>query len=194
MSSRCNPQAGPRGHRTPTDSPFSSSFFFSFYPIPFMPGARRGIGSSPRWRSAYLGEQARKEIRVLIGEASLASVADWADRVRGDRPETAPWHFVDIPFKASRYDPKRDCADGECVIGAIERFRRILSDRDRPAEERAEALKISRPLRRRSPPAAPHGRSGRPRRERCAGDLFRRENLSFHVRGRGTSTRFGMGV
>lgn len=60
-----------------------------------------------------LGEQARKEIRVLIGEASLASVADWADRVQGT-VETAPWHFVDIPFKASGYDPKRDCA-GENV-------------------------------------------------------------------------------
>lgn len=90
----------------------------------------------------FLDDPARRGIRALIGEASLSSVADWADQIRGDRPETAPWHFVDIPFKTSRYDPKRDCAAGECVIAVIERFRQTLSDRDRPAEERAAALKF----------------------------------------------------
>lgn len=89
-----------------------------------------------------MGEQARKEIRALIAEKSLASVSDWADQIRGDRPETAPWHFVNIPFEASRYDPKRDCAKGDCVIAVIERFRRTLSDRSRSAAERAEALKF----------------------------------------------------
>jgi hypothetical protein len=90
----------------------------------------------------HLDHQARKEIRALIGEESLVSISDWADQIRGDRPETAPWHFVDIPFKESRYDPKRDCAKGDCVIAVIERLRRTLSDRGRPAEERAEALKF----------------------------------------------------
>jgi hypothetical protein len=90
----------------------------------------------------HLDEPARKEIGALIGAASLASIADWADQIRGDRLETAPWHFVDIPLNASRYDPKRDCAKEDCVIAVIARFRRTLADRGRPAAERAEALKF----------------------------------------------------
>jgi hypothetical protein len=93
----------------------------------------------------YLNDRAREEIRTFIGEASLASVSGWADLIRGDRPETARWHFVNIPFKASRYDPKRDCGfskKGECVIAAIERFRKVLSNGAIPHAERAEALKF----------------------------------------------------
>lgn len=141
MSNRCKPKAGPRGHRS-RPILFFLSFLFLLFPHALYAWGETGHRIVADVAERLLGEQARKEIRVLIGEASLASVADWADRVRGDRPETAPWHFVDIPFKASGYDPKRDCAGGECVIGAVERFRRILSDRDRPAEERAEALKF----------------------------------------------------
>lgn len=141
MSSRCKPQAGPRAHRS-RPLLFFLSFLFLLLPHSLYAWGEAGHRIVAGVAERSLDKQARKEIRALIGEASLASISDWADRIRGDRPETAPWHFVGIPFKASRYDPKRDCAGGECVIGAIERFRRILSDRDRPAEERAEALKF----------------------------------------------------
>lgn len=90
----------------------------------------------------YLDQRTHREIQALIGEASLASIADWADKIRGDRPETTHWHYVNIPFQASRYERKRDCAGDDCVIAAVKRFRAILSDRNRPAEERAEALKF----------------------------------------------------
>ena len=71
-----------------------------------------------------------------------SSVANWADEYRTDHPETAPWHFVDIPFDAASYDPTRDCrAHGGCLISAIEDFRRQLADPRTNRAARVEALK-----------------------------------------------------
>ena len=72
-----------------------------------------------------------------------AGFANWADFIRKDRPETASWHFVDIPFAANQYDPDRDCRQhGGCVVEAIERFRRVLADRQTNVAARIEALKF----------------------------------------------------
>lgn len=146
MSSRCKlqrPNHSP-GQRTHRVHPlfFFLPFLFLFFPHSLFAWGETGHRIVADVAARYLDDRAQNQIQSLIGEASLASVANWADRIRGDRPETASWHFVDIPFKASRYDPRRDCAEEECVIGAIERFRRTLSDRDRPTVERAEALKF----------------------------------------------------
>src|SRR5438874_11589879 len=34
------------------------------------------------------------------GLPAIAEVASWADDIRSDQPETAPYHFVDIPLTA----------------------------------------------------------------------------------------------
>ena len=125
-----------------------SAFIFSLFFL--FPNALYAWGEAGHRIAAdvaerYLEKRTRAEIKSLIAGASLASVADWADRIRGDRPETGHWHFVNIPFESSHYDPKRDCAlpaQGDCVVGAIERFRKILSDPARPSPARAEALKF----------------------------------------------------
>jgi nuclease S1 len=92
-----------------------------------------------------LSAVAQAQVTNLLHGATLASVASWADDVRISRPETARWHFVDIPREATHYDAQRDCApeaQGDCVIAAIERFGRVLADRQRPESERADALKF----------------------------------------------------
>lgn len=150
MSSRCKPQASLRADRNRT-RPFSSKkCFLLFFLLLLFPRSLYAWGDAGHRIVAdvaarHLERRAHEQIRRLIGEASLASVADWADLIRGDRPETSHWHFVNIPFKAAHYDSKRDCAvpkSGDCVIAAIERFRRILSNRARSASERGEALKF----------------------------------------------------
>ena len=74
---------------------------------------------------------------------SDSGVANWPDFIRSDRPETAPWHFVDIPFEAVQYDPERDCRQhGGCIIEAIGRFRSVLADRQTNGAARVEALKF----------------------------------------------------
>ncbi|MEW6683870.1 MAG: S1/P1 nuclease [Nitrospirota bacterium] len=84
-------------------------------------------------------------VRSLIGPSTLRDVATWADDIRRDRPETAPWHYVDIPLDRADYDPARDCAhprNGDCIVGALERFQRVLADARRARAERAEALRF----------------------------------------------------
>jgi hypothetical protein len=84
-------------------------------------------------------------LKDLLGEGKLVAVAHWADEIRKDRPETAPWHFVNIPGDRPDYLAARDCVlprEGDCVIAAIERFRLVLVDRTRDKHERAEAAKF----------------------------------------------------
>ena len=101
-----------------------------------------------------LTENAKNEIRSLIGDASLASVANWADEVRPDRDETYNWHFVDIPKDASGFSDERDCFlpnsrhkgsatdHHNCVVDRIESFKKVLSDSNASRDDRIEALKF----------------------------------------------------
>jgi hypothetical protein len=101
-----------------------------------------------------LSENAKNGIRSLLGDASLASVANWADEIRPDRDETYNWHFVDIPNHASGFSDERDCflPNGRhkdsavdhhnCVVDRIELFEKVLSDSNAPRDDRIEALKF----------------------------------------------------
>jgi hypothetical protein len=91
---------------------------------------------------------ARAELHaLLLEEASphLVLIAPWADQVR-DLPayrRTARLHFINF----SRADPchyvaERDCPDGECIVAAVDHYRRILRDRRAPHSARSEALKF----------------------------------------------------
>lgn len=102
---------------------------------------------------ARLTPAARAEVaRLLAGEAepTLAGVSTWADRLRdappADDPElgrrTSTWHYVNLAEDGCRYDAARDCPDGNCVVGAIERQVATLRDRTQPAEARLRALKF----------------------------------------------------
>jgi hypothetical protein len=92
-----------------------------------------------------LTPDAQDAVRSLIGPSTLRDVAMWADQIRSRRPETKRWHYVNIPLDRAEYIPAKDCAKprpGDCVVGAITRFERVLADRDRPRHERAEALRF----------------------------------------------------
>jgi hypothetical protein len=86
--------------------------------------------------------RAVRDILAIDNETSLAAAANWADEIRQQRPETAPWHFVDIPIAANGYDAARDCAGGNCVVAKIEEFTGELQNRSLPPRERLEALKF----------------------------------------------------
>jgi hypothetical protein len=92
-----------------------------------------------------LSEKAKAGVQELLDDGAAlsdAEVVSWADEVRRQRRETAPWHYVNIPIDADGYDAKRHGNDGENIIDAIERQSLILADRRRPREERVEALKF----------------------------------------------------
>jgi hypothetical protein len=60
-------------------------------------------------------------------------VAGWADQVRGERQETAPWHYVDIPLEANAFDAARD---------GVVAFETVLSASPSPYRQREEVLKF----------------------------------------------------
>jgi S1/P1 Nuclease len=78
--------------------------------------------------------ETRTAIDRILHHGTLASVASWADDVKyTTRPDTAPWHFVDIPLKQHQYAPA-DCADKKdptrgdiCLVAALEKLKPALS-------------------------------------------------------------------
>ena len=96
----------------------------------------------------HLSEPARRKVEAILGEETLADVANWADDVREERPNTAQWHFVNLPHNNNAvFSRSRDCRAADdggpgCVVTAIEKFVAVLRDSNASAEDRAEALKF----------------------------------------------------
>jgi hypothetical protein len=93
----------------------------------------------------HLTDKAKAGITQLLApglKISDTSVASWPDNIRRDRPETGPWHYVDIPFEAPSYDPTRDCKNGQCVVVQTEHFAGVLADTNATTVSRAEALRF----------------------------------------------------
>ena len=95
-----------------------------------------------RLAETRLTPRTAEAVRELLGGQTLADASLWADRIRGQRRETGPLHFVNIPLGADRYVPERDCPHGQCIIAAIARDRRILADTAASPAARAEALRF----------------------------------------------------
>jgi hypothetical protein len=77
---------------------------------------------------------------ILAPGETIMSMASWADETRRARPETGPWHYIDIQITDKHLDMARDCPKGDCVIAKIAEFRKALADPNTPADARREAL------------------------------------------------------
>jgi hypothetical protein len=85
-------------------------------------------------------DPALKRYCTRITSDPLADGATWADDVREQRPETAPWHFVDIPRGAVQADVAGACPSRGCVTRAIvEQVARLRGHVS--AASKAEALR-----------------------------------------------------
>ena len=102
---------------------------------------------------ANISPRSRGEIARLLArsaelgtpECALSTLRDasvWPDCVRrtGWRwGYTAAWHYRTAPI-CEAYDPRANCAGGNCVTAQIERSHRLLADEGLPAHIRLEAL------------------------------------------------------
>jgi S1/P1 Nuclease len=89
----------------------------------------------------HLNDTTLRNLRPFLGNSDLASISTWADDIRSGRPETGPWHYVDISPSSAGYQPQ-DCPDDNCVVARINLFARILGDPQQPFAARSEALKF----------------------------------------------------
>lgn len=83
---------------------------------------------------------ARRNLTLLLGNNTLASISTWPDAIRDIQPESYGWHFVDIPGKAESFSQPRDCYrphdkgpdvltdHHNCIVDRIEMFRQVLAD------------------------------------------------------------------
>lgn len=93
-----------------------------------------------------LSAEAKATLTELLDGRTLQDVASEPDRWRRDHPETAPWHYVNLPADAAGYDPERDeTAHGDVpfagnVVERIAHFRAALSDPQTSKEDAATAV------------------------------------------------------
>lgn len=82
-----------------------------------------------------------EQVQSIMGsEEPLAAVSTWADAVRGQRKETAPWHYVNIRIGTDGYDPSK-CPDNDCVTAVIpELAELIVSDTESSPVLRRERM------------------------------------------------------
>lgn len=93
-----------------------------------------------------LSPAAAAQVSLLLDGKSMADVAALPDDWRRTEPETAGWHFVNIPKSDTAYNENRDCppqnseAGRNCAVAAIEHFKTVLADTTATKEVRGRAL------------------------------------------------------
>ncbi len=72
----------------------------------------------------------------------MASLANWADDIREERPETGRWHYINIPPDATVLDLNRDCPGGDCITVKAREFLGIVRLGLKEQEERLNAMRF----------------------------------------------------
>lgn len=99
----------------------------------------------------HLSPAARKGVAALLSAdpdgrvRTLDDAAVWPDWIKQERPETKPWHFVDIEYSKNSYSRAVDCPgndQSDCIIVRIDRFLGVLGNQGASTAERREALKF----------------------------------------------------
>lgn len=100
---------------------------------------------------AQLDDSTRSEVMRLLatsGDRSLAGASNWADDARKDPAQqslsrqTSRMHYVNFSDARCQFEVKSICANGQCVVAAIDNYARKLGNRTLPDRERAESLRF----------------------------------------------------
>lgn len=98
-----------------------------FLPLHALAWGAEGHQVIAKLAEPQLTSNAREGVNRLLTiepDATLASISTWADEHRS--PATAPWHYVNFPRGDCTYVHERDCPDGKCVVGAINKQVEVL--------------------------------------------------------------------
>jgi hypothetical protein len=90
----------------------------------------------------YLSAKAKKRIRQILGQESLAMVSTWMDEIRSDSTYnyTTDWHWTTIP-DGGTYEDVEHNPDGKVVM-MIEKFVKELKSGKVSVKQQAEYLKM----------------------------------------------------
>ena len=71
----------------------------------------------------HLTPNARWRLEFYFGkDFALEELALWADKIREERPESGPWHYLDIAPEATSLVMERDCPKGNCIAWKTREF------------------------------------------------------------------------
>lgn len=93
----------------------------------------------------HLTPAAREAVGRILGPGGdLASVSAWADTIVEARPETAPWHYIQINVREvqNRYDLQDACRDHACVVDQVRKDLGILRQPLASGRDKREALEF----------------------------------------------------
>jgi hypothetical protein len=77
------------------------------------------------------------------GVDAMADASTWPDDIRSQRPDTAPWHYVDIPLGTTVRDVEKFCDPKQgCVTSAIRDELATLRSTDTDPQKKADALRF----------------------------------------------------
>jgi len=107
----------------------------------------------------HLTAQARAMVEKILAEApidpnlsrfckeggtdAMADASTWADDIRTQRPETAPWHYIDIALGTKRHEVQKYCdLKTGCVTSAIRDQLEALRSSASDPQKRGDALRF----------------------------------------------------
>lgn len=77
------------------------------------------------------------------GVDAMADASTWPDDIRSQRPDTAPWHYVDIPLGTKVRNVEKFCDPKQgCVTRAIRDELATLRSADADPQKKADALRF----------------------------------------------------
>src|SRR5262245_10555960 len=107
----------------------SALLTFLLWPLSLLAWGSEGHRLVARIAEAQLTETARTRVAAILGpNRTLVSVATWADDVRRQRAETAPWHYINIPITEAHLNMRRDCPGNDCAVAKIPQLQKALQD------------------------------------------------------------------
>ncbi len=114
-------------------------------PVPALAWGPKGHEVTATIAYRHLSPAARRAVTELLGDGPgpFIEASTWADEVRGQRRETARWHYVNVPITSTAYDARRDCPTGNCVVARITDQLRVAADRQVTRALRVDALKFA---------------------------------------------------
>ncbi len=89
-----------------------------------------------------MSSAALRKSKIILRGASLEDVASWPDEVVSLLPQTAPWHYIDIPLHDSTINFRTECRNGDCVLVKTDQFLAVLKDPNSRRSQKALALKF----------------------------------------------------
>lgn len=119
-----------------------TTFALLLIPTTALPWGGRGHAIIGEIAQEHLTPEAAAHVKEILGDETLAEVASWADDVRRDRRETAPFHYVNIDPSVKTLTATALEQEQGNVYMAVVGYAGALSNTNATPTERQEALKF----------------------------------------------------